>query len=61
MTDDLKGTVLKKKKSDGLFKKILSAYMENTLNGEKNIKTEHISVKRKSLREKFWNLSFHPR
>jgi hypothetical protein len=32
-----------------LFKKVLSAYMENTLNGEKSIKI----VKKRSTREKF--------
>ncbi len=30
------------------FKKFLSAYMENTLNGEKSIKIMHISVNNKT-------------
>ncbi len=42
-----------------LKKKILSAYMEITLNGEKCIKIEHISVNMRSTWDKFKILSFY--
>jgi len=35
------------------FKNILSAYMENPLNGEKSIKIEHISVNNGTTLKKF--------